>query len=378
MSSSPQALAIHQSAILVDGHADTPQRFLDDGWHFTGELGAGMLNAATARAGNLAAGFLAVWVDPAQHAPTQYTQHALELADAVLEQVRLHPEALALCLSAEDILAAREAGKFGVLLSVEGAHAFADSLALLRIFHHLGVRSLTLTWNNSNAFADSCVEPHPEPGLTPLGRELIAECNRLGILIDISHSSDQTFWDTLELSTSPIVATHSCCRALAGHPRNLTDDQLRALAARGGLCMVNFFPGFLSDAWMQAWNDLTPERLRLQEAAAAPFREAGVRVPLSTVMRIDQAIVTRIERVPFETLIAHFEHIVRIAGIDHVGLGSDFDGIMSSPLGLDSAADLPRITEALHGRGYSAEDLHKLLGGNFLRVFRQVQLKCRV
>jgi membrane dipeptidase len=371
---SPQALAIHQSAILIDGHADTPQRFLDDGWHLTGELGSGMLNVESARAGHLAAGFLAIWVDPVEHPVSTYTHRALELADSVLEQVRLHPEELALCLSVEDILAARAVGKFGILLSVEGAHVFAGSLALLRDFYRLGVRSLTLTWNNSNEFADSCVEPHPEPGLTPLGRELIAECNRLGILIDISHSSDQTFWDTLELSSAPIVATHSCCRSLAGHPRNLTDEQLRALAAKDGVCMVNFFPGFLSDAWMQAWNDLTPERLTLVEAASAPFRAAGKRVPLSTVMAIDHEIVSRIERVPFDTLIDHFEHIIRVAGIEHVGLGSDFDGIMSSPAGLDSAADLPRITDALHARGYSADDLHKLLGGNFLRVFRQVQV----
>jgi membrane dipeptidase len=372
MPRNPEALAIHQSALLIDGHADTPQRFLDDGWHFTGELGPGMLNLEAARAGNLAAGFFALWVDPAEHAAAHYTRRALELADSVLEQVRLHPDELALCLSADDILAARAAEKFGILLSVEGAHAFDGSLPLLRVFHRLGVRSLTLTWNNSNAFADSCVEPHAEPGLTASGRELIAECNRLGILIDISHSSDETFWDTLELSKAPIVATHSCCRTLAGHPRNLTDEQLRALAAKGGVCMVNFFPGFLSDEWMQAWNELTPERVRLQQEAAAPFRAEGQVVPLSTVMAIDQAMVARIERVPFQALIEHFEHIIRVAGIDHVGLGSDFDGIMSSPMGLDSAADLPRITEALHGRGYSAEELHQLLGGNFMRVFRQV------
>jgi membrane dipeptidase len=367
-----EAHAIHQSALIVDGHADTAQRFLDDGWQFTDSLGSGMLNFPSARAGNLAAEFFALWVDPEEHPLGTHARRALALCDSVLEQIRLHPDALQLCLAPAEIVAARAGGRFAALLSLEGGHAIEDSIALLRTFFRLGVRSMTLTWNNSNNWADSCSEPSERGGLTAFGREVIGEMNRLGMIVDVSHASDQTFWDTLEASAAPMVATHSCARALASAPRNLTDEQLRALAARGGVCMVNFFPGFLSDGWREAWNALTPERRALIEEAAAPYRLAGKPVPYSVSNRIDREFGARIEPVPFETLIDHFEHIIRVAGIDHAGLGSDFDGIPCGPSGIGSAEDLPRITEALHARGYGAEDLHKLLGGNFMRVFEAV------
>jgi membrane dipeptidase len=364
---------IHQSAIVIDGHADTPQRFLDDRWNFTDPLAGGMLNLASARAGNLAAEFFALWVDPAEHPLGTHAQRALALAHAVLEQLRLHPNDLQLCLSPDDILAARAAGRFGVLLSLEGGHAIEDSLTILHTFFRLGVRSMTLTWNNSNSWADSSAEPPRHQGLTPFGRDVVREMNRLGMIVDISHVSDQTFWHALETATAPIVATHSNARSLTPAPRNLTDDQLRALAAHHGLCMVNFFPGFLDDRWRQAWNALEPERHALQQQAAAPFRAAAQPVPYSVSSKIDREIAARIQPVPFAALIAHFEHIIHVAGIDHVGLGSDFDGIPGLPTGIASAADLPRITEALEARGYTAEDLHKLLGGNLLRVFQTVQ-----
>jgi membrane dipeptidase len=369
----PEALAIHQSALVADGHADTPQRFLDDGWDFTGPLGPGMLNLGSARRGNLAAGFFALWVDPAEHPLGTHAHRALALADSVLEQLRLHPRELQLCLTPADILTARAAGRFGVLLSVEGGHAIEDSLALLRVFHRLGVRSMTLTWNNSNNWADSSAEPPQHHGLTSFGRDVIREMNRLGMVVDISHASDDTFWQALETSTAPIVATHSCARALTPAPRNLTDEQLRALAAKDGLCMVNFFSGFLDQGWREAWNAREPARHARHAEAAAPYRAAGKPVPYGVSNAIDRDSAEAIPPVPLDSLIDHIEHIVRVAGIDHVGLGSDFDGIPAAPAGLESASGLPRITEALHARGFSAEDIHKILGGNFLRVFECVQ-----
>jgi membrane dipeptidase len=369
----PEALAIHQSALVVDGHADTPQRFLDDGWDFTGAIGPGMLHLDSARQGNLAAGFFALWVDPAEHPLGTHAHRALALADSVLEQLRQHPRELQLCLTPADILAARAAGRFGVLLSVEGGHAIEDSLALLRVFHRLGVRSMTLTWNNSNNWADSSGERSRHHGLTPFGREVIAEMNRLGMIVDISHASDETFWHALEASTTPIVATHSCARALTAAPRNLTDEQLRALAAKDGLCMVNFFSAFLDQGWREAWNAREPARHARHAEAAAPYRAAGKPVPYRVSSAIDRESAAAIPPVPLARLIDHIEHIVRVAGIDHVGLGSDFDGIPAAPAGLESASGLHRITEALHARGHSAEDIHKILGGNFLRVFECVQ-----
>jgi membrane dipeptidase len=370
---SPTTSSIHYSAIVIDGHADTPQRFLDEGWGFTDALGSGMLNLDAARRGNLAAEFFALWVDPAEHPAGTHYNRACALAEAVLRQVREHPHDLQLCLSPSDILAAHSEGRFGMLLSVEGGHAIEDSLEKLRHFYSLGVRSMTLTWNNSNNWADSSAETARHDGLTEFGREVIREMNRLGMMIDVSHVSDETFWQVLERSTAPIVATHSCARALCASSRNLSDEQLRALASRGGLCMVNFFPAFLSDEWRHAWNNLQPERQLLHQRAAAPFRALDKPVPYGVSSAIDREIAARIPPVPFATLIDHFDHIIRIAGIDHVGLGSDFDGVPALPRGLRSAADLPAVTAALHARGYAAEGLHKLLGGNFLRLFDAVQ-----
>lgn len=364
---------IHQSALVIDGHADTPQRFLDEGWSFTDSLGAGMLNLDSARRGNLAAGFFALWVDPAEHPPGTHFARAMELGRSVIAEIGHHPSELQLCGSADEILAAKQAGRFGILLSVEGGHAIENSIEKLHAFYDLGVRSLTLTWNNSNGWADSSAEPPRHHGLTGFGREVIREMNRLGMLIDVSHSSDATFWQTLETSTAPVVATHSCARALTTAPRNLTDEQLRALASAGGLCMVNFFPAFLSESWRQAWNALAPQRHALHEQAGLPYRTTGRPVPHSVSSSIDREIATRIPPVPLSTLIDHIDHIATIAGIDHVGLGSDFDGVPALPTGISSAEDLPKITTALHQQGYNAEQLQRILGGNFLRVFEAIK-----
>jgi membrane dipeptidase len=350
---------IHQSALVIDTHADTPQRFLDEGWEFTGPLGTGMINLDSARRGNLAAEFFAVWVQPEEHAGN-FAGRALALTDAVHEQVRRFPNDLALCLSPSDILAARAAGKFAVLLGLEGGHAIENSLALLRTFHRLGIRYMTLTWANNNEWADSSGDIECHAGLTAFGRDVIREMNRLGMMVDVSHVSDKTFWDVLEVSSAPVIASHSSARAITPSHRNLTDEQLRALAARGGVCMVNFYPAFIDEARNRAWEASRAERKAMHEAEAKPDR-------------VDRLFAARIPRPPFDSLIAHFEHIIRIAGIDHVGIGTDFDGIPALPEGIDSAADLPRITEALAERGHSVEDLHKLLGGNLMRVFAQIQ-----
>jgi membrane dipeptidase len=232
---------------------------------------------------------------------------------------------------------------------------------------------MTLTWANHNDWADSCAGEPLHDGLTPFGRDVIREMNRLGMMIDVSHVSDKTFWNVLEVSSAPIVATHSNARALTPVPRNLTDDQLRAIAAVGGIAMVNFYPGFLDISWRDAWEACRPEREAIQKVTAEPYREAGKPVPFSIATAIDRTFAERIGRPPLSSLTDHFEHIIQTAGIDHVGIGTDFDGIPTLPEGIDSAADLPRVTEALNARGYSAEDLHKILGGNLLRVFRKVR-----
>ncbi len=378
---------VHESALVIDTHADTPQRFADEAWDFTGPLTtelnpAGMLNLSTARAGNLAAEFFAAWVDPGQFQPGQYAHRALTLIDAVREQIRRHPAELALCTTPAEILAARAAGRFAVLLGLEGGHAIENSLALLRTYYALGVRYMTLTWANSNEWADSSGDlrdesdpnvPRRAAGLTSFGVEVIAEMNRLGMMIDVSHASDKTFADVLAATRAPILASHSSARALTNSPRNLTDDQLRALAAQGGVCMVNFYSAFIDEDYRTAVYALKPERSAAHAALAQQFAARNEPVPFHLSNQIDRDFAARIPRPPLSSLIDHIDHIARVAGIDHVGIGTDFDGISSTPAGIDSAADLPKVTAALLARGHSPADLHKLLGGNLMRLFAEDQ-----
>jgi len=379
--SHPDPARIHASALVIDTHADTPQRFVDEGWDFTGPLNSGHLNLDAARSGNLAAEFFAIWPEPTAW-KNRFAHRTLALIDGVLEQVRIHPAQLALCTSPTEILAARAAGKFAVLMGIEGGHAIENSLALLRVYHALGVRYMTLTWANSNEWAESSGDLRPDPasvgetrprGLTSFGCAVIAEMNRLGMMIDVSHVSDQTFDDVLAATRAPVIASHSAARALTNSPRNLTDDQLRALAANGGVCMVNFYAAFIDEKYRQAWAAQKPDLLAASEALRAEYAARGETVPYHVSNQLDRDFAARVPRPPFESLIDHFEHIIRVAGIDHVGIGSDFDGISALPEGIDSAADLPKITAALLARGHSAEDLRKVLGGNLMRVFGAIQ-----
>jgi membrane dipeptidase len=373
---------IHAQALIIDGHADTPQRFVDEGWDFLAPLQGGMLNLASARAGNLAAAFLAIWPEPTEWRG-RYAHRTLQLIDGVYEQLRKHPTELRLGLTPEDILQSFADGTFSVLLGIEGGHAIENDLGLLRLYHRLGVRYMTLTWSNTNDWADSSgdlddatVTHHN--GLTPFGRDVVREMNRLGMMVDISHVADTTFWDVLQTTHAPIIASHSSARALTSHLRNLTDEQLRAIATNNGLVMVNFFPSFIDDHWRTTWASTHADRAPLYEAAAAAYRALNQPVPYSVHLAVDRAfyaehLAATLPLAPLSTLIDHIDHIAQTAGIDHVGLGSDFDGFPILPAELSSAADLPRITAALHARGYTADQLRKLLGGNLLRVFAEVQ-----
>ena len=371
-------LAVHNTAIVIDTHADTPQRFVDDHWSFTDPLNGGMLNYDSAKKGGLDAQFFSIWVDPNQYPANSSASRTRELIDATLEQVRRAPDKLQFCTTPDEILAARKSGKFAVLMGIEGGHSIEDSLDLLRDYYRLGVRYMTLTWSNTNNWADSSGDlederVHHHNGLTPFGKQVVQEMNRLGMMVDISHVSDKTFWDVIETTRAPIIASHSSARALTSAPRNLTDDMLRAVAKNNGVIMVNFFPAFIDEKWREAWIAQAPERKKAQQAMEAGYKAKGLPVSYSASDKIDREFAARIGRAPFDSLIAHFDHVIRVAGIDHVGIGTDFDGIPVAPEGVDSAADLPKITTALMTRGHTAEDMRKLLGGNLLRVFREVQ-----
>jgi membrane dipeptidase len=365
-----EALALHAECIVLDGHADTPQRFLDEGWNWTGDpLGLGQLSAETAKQGGLDGGFLIAWPQPDEWAG-RYAERTLALLESVHQQARRYPAAMTICRSADEVRAAKAAGTYATLLGVEGGHAIENSLDILRQFYAAGARYMTLTWANANDWCGSSGAGARADGLTGFGREVVLEMNRLGMLVDVSHVSDAAFADVLSTSTAPVIASHSSARALCGAARNLTDDMARAIAAKGGVVMVNFFAAFLSDSWRAGWNAQKPA----MEAALAPlhakYRALGQPVSYCAEQEIERAWARRLPPVPFSVLVDHFDHMLRVIGPDHVGVGSDFDGIALSVEGMETAADLPKITAGLLERGWAAADLKGMLGENLLRVMQ--------
>ncbi len=377
---SAQARAVHNSAIVIDTHADTPQRFLDDGF----DLGnrdpkdLGHLSLDKIRAGNLGAEFFSIWVDPATE-QGHFARHTLDLIDTVYQQSAKHPDRMLMACSSQDIERAHQQKKLAALMGIEGGHSIENDLHLLRDFYRLGVRYMTLSWSNTNEWADSSGDLHDpviahHNGLTDFGRQVVLEMNRLGMMVDISHVADKTFWDAVATTRAPVLASHSSARALTSAPRNMTDDMLRAVAKNGGVVDVNFYSAFDDQKTWDAWQAKKQE-CDGREAEAVRQRQAA-RQPVTYLVfdAVDRECYKDVPRPPFHVLIDNIDHIAKVAGVDHVGLGSDFDGVSgATPEGMNSAADLPKITQALLDRGYSAEDIQKILGGNVLRVFREVE-----
>jgi membrane dipeptidase len=265
-------------------------------------------------------------------------------------------------------------------MGIEGGHSIENSLGLLRDYYRLGVRYMTLTWSNSLDWANSSGDegkpgvPHNPDGLTPFGKEVVLEMNRLGMMVDVSHVADDTFWAATKTTKAPVIASHSSARAICNAPRNMTDDMLRAVAKNGGVVQVNYYSGFIGQAYRDASIAQQPEVEKATAELKAKFAAEGKQVTYGGLEKLQQQYADRIPRPPLSALIDHIDHVAKVAGIDHVGLGSDFDGVSGQlPAGIDSAADLPKITAALLARGYSAEDCRKILGGNLLRVFGEVE-----
>jgi len=377
---SPKARAIHDSAIVIDTHADTPQRFLNENFDIgsTDPNDIGHISLDKARAGNLGAEFFSIWVDPETN-QGHFAQHTLDLIDSVYEQAARHPDRMMMAFSTDDIERAHKQKKLAALLGIEGGHSIENDIHLLRDFYRLGVRYMTLSWSNTNEWADSSgdiddakIQHHN--GLTDFGKQVVLEMNRLGMMVDISHVADKTFWDAIATTKAPVIASHSSARALTNAPRNMTDDMLRAVAKNGGVVDVNFFSGFLDQNYWNALQAQKTEQAAATHAYLDKLKAEGKQITYVDDDRITREWMAKIPRPPFTVLIDHIDHIAKVAGIDHVGLGSDFDGVSgATPAGMDSAADLPKITQALLDRGYSAEDIHKILGGNVLRVFKEVE-----
>ena len=373
---------VHRSALVVDTHADTTQRLLDTDFDMANPPAGSdaHIDLAKAKAGNLGAEFFSIWVEPSEQNKGKYAHRTLQLIDSVYRQAEKHPDQMMMAFSPADIEKAHKQKKLAALMGIEGGHSIENDMALLRDYYRLGVRYMTITWSNTNEFADSSgdindpkVQHHD--GLTQFGREVIREMNSLGMMVDVSHVSDKTFWDTLTITRAPVIASHSSARAITDHPRNMTDKMLKAVGDNGGVVMVNFFSSFIDNDFRQAYAAQAKERNAAQNQVEAEWKAAhpGQQVPYEIGDKIGKEWAAKVPRPPLKSLIDHIDHIAKVAGIDHVGLGSDFDGVSSLPAGIDSAADLPKITEELMKRGYSATDIHKILGGNIMRVFGEVE-----
>jgi membrane dipeptidase len=377
---SPRAQKIHDSALIIDTHADTPQRFLDEGFDIgsTDPNDIGHISLDKARRGNLGAEFFSIWVEPETN-QGHFARHTFDLIDGVYEQAARHPDRMMMAFSTSDIERAHREHKLAALMGIEGGHSIEADIHLLRDYYRLGVRYMTLSWSNTNEWADSSgdindpkVQHHN--GLTDFGKRVVLEMNRLGMMVDISHVADKTFWDAIATTKAPVIASHSSARALVDAPRNMTDDMLKAVAKNGGVVQVNYFNGFIDENFRKAEEAQRADQEAARQKYIAQKKSEGKEVNYIELDRIEREWIARIPRPPLKSLIDHIDHIAKVAGVDHVGLGSDFDGVSgATPQGIDSAADLPKITEALLDRGYSAEDIHKILGGNLMRVFREVE-----
>jgi membrane dipeptidase len=377
---SARARAIQDSAIVVDTHADTPQRFLDEGYDIgsTDPKDTGHISLDKARRGNLGAEFFSIWVDPETN-QGRFAKHTFDLIDSVYEQAARHPDRMMMAFSVADIERAHREHKLAALMGIEGGHSIENDMRLLRDYYRLGVRYMTLSWSNTNEWADSSgdiddpkVQHHN--GLTDFGKQVVLEMNRLGMMVDISHVADKTFWDAIATTKAPVIASHSSARALVDVPRNMTDDMLRAVAKNGGVVQVNFFSAFDDADFNKALKAQQKDMAAAQQKYLDDLKATGKPVSYLDTDRIEREWMARIPRPPLKSLIDHIDHIAKVAGVDHVGLGSDFDGVSgATPQGIDSAADLPKITQALLDRGYSATDIKKILGGNLLRVFGEVE-----
>jgi membrane dipeptidase len=376
----PRAQKIHSSALVIDTHADTPQRFLDEGFDIgsTDPNDIGHISLDKVRRGNLDAEFFSIWVEPETN-QGHYARHTFDLIDSVYEQAARHPDRMMMAFSTADIERAHREHKLAALMGIEGGHSIEADTHLLRDYYRLGVRYMTLSWSNTNEWADSSgdindakIQHHN--GLTDFGKQVVLEMNRLGMMVDISHVADKTFWDTIATTKAPVIASHSSARALVNAPRNMTDDMLKAVAKNGGVVQVNFFNAFIDEDFRKAEEAQRPDQEAARQKYIAQMKSEGKEVNYIQLDRIEREWIAKIPRPPLKSLIDHIDHIAKVAGVDHVGLGSDFDGVSgATPQGIDSAADLPKITQALLDRGYSAEDIHKILGGNLMRVFREVE-----
>jgi membrane dipeptidase len=367
---SPEVRAMYRDAVVIDTHDDTPSRISIEGVDIGKRLPDGNVDIPRLLDGGVTGIFFSIWPDPV-FVPHDSIRRSLELIDVVYKTIDANPDRVGLAVTAADVIRLKHDGKVAALMGIEGGHAIQNNLAALRMFHRLGVRYMTLTHSNTNDWADSSTDAPRWHGLNELGKSVVSEMNRIGMIVDLSHVSDETFYAALQVTTKPVILSHSSCRALDNHPRNATDDMLRALAKNGGVVGINFYSEFVDqhfrDAMLARKKDLLAQFNNNARNRTSDPDEASRKIWYELKHYTDG-----VPRPPFSALIDQIDHAVKVAGVDHVGLGSDFDGAPSTPEGIDSMLDIIKIAQALKDRGYTDEDIKKILGGNFLRVLREV------
>jgi len=369
---SDQAQKLQSSSIVIDTHDDTTQRLLDPKFDISIHQDDGNIDVPRMKEGGLTGIFFSIWISSKTLGP-QAVQKALDQIDAVRETVRKDPNDLLLATSAADVREAKGQHKIAALMGVEGGHMMGNDLSVLRTFAALGVRYMTLTHMDNNEWADSSTDKPAHNGLTDFGKDVVREMNRLGIIVDISHVSDKTFYDALETSKAPVFASHSSCRALCQAPRNMTDDMIRDLAKHGGVIQINYHVGFLSQEFRD-YEKAHPEaekEIKEEVAKRCGDNEACKIVAGDQVVR-DWMAAGKLPKVDWMAIVDHIDHAVKIAGVDHVGLGSDFDGAVM-PIGMQDVTHIPQITDALLKKGYAESDIRKILGENTLRVLSETE-----
>jgi membrane dipeptidase len=371
-----RARKLHFSSIVLDTHADTPQRMLTGKFDLGKRDTDGHVDIPRMREGGLNAQFFSIFISGKILGPAAI-QQALDQIDIVRQNVRQHSKDLTLATTAEEIRQAHAEGKIAILMGIEGGHMIGNDIRMVRVYSALGVRYMTLAHFYNDEWADSSTDKPAHNGLTDFGKDVVREMNRQGMLVDISHVSDKTFYDALEVSKVPPITSHSSVRAISNHPRNMSDDMIKALAAKGGVIQINYERNYLSEEYRKAFAELAGDVSRMEEKFKKECGDDNECIGKAEI-KLEKELTDagKLPHVSWEKIIEHIDHVVKLVGPDHVGLGSDFDGA-DMPDGLEDCSKLPKITEALLRKGYSETDIRKILGGNILRVMEQSEKMSR-
>lgn len=365
-----EVMKVHRSAILIDGHNDITSRTVA-GSDISGPVEGTHTDVPRMKKGGMGATFFAAYVSTTYIPNNQSAHRALQMIDTIKHDiVAKSPQEFDFVTTAAGIEAARKKGKMGAMIGIEGGHAIEEDVRLLRRFHELGVRYMTLTHTADLSWAGSSGSK-ANKGMNDFGKQVIAEMNRLGMLVDISHVSDQTFWDALETSKAPVFASHSSCRALSNVPRNMTDEMIQAVAKRGGVVMVNFGCDFLSQKSADSSPSKNPQYVEKLQALMKQIKDP--RELRAAARKLQEDMGLKMVPATIDDVVAHIDHMKQIAGVDVVGLGSDFDGVGCVPTGLSDVSMWPNLTRKLLEKGYTPDEIRKIYGGNFLRFMRAAE-----